>query len=244
MTTQVAEGMELDTFKPLKAEIARTVEPTLQIKVVDPATSTSAIETAKTIKELLKRLDEKRREITDPIREELDQVNAYVREIREPLEKAEQHIRDQLNGYAREQERIRQEELRKAEEIRRREEAELRAKQAAELEAAKAAAAVFGEDPEAVKAEVEEKHKAERVTAVVAHGARVYDANETQIRNTRRNAFVKIVDLSQVPRDYLVLNEKMALAAMKAGVKIPGLELDYEVSVAIGSKTRAGRRMA
>jgi chemotaxis protein histidine kinase CheA len=240
--TKTKEPQEIQKFDPLKAEIAAFVAPARAIKVTDAASCDKAVESGKVVVAMLKRVDALRRTLVDPLNAQVKKINAHAKDVQEPLDEVEKHIRGELNRFAAEQEKIRQEEVRKAEEARRAREAELAAKQAEEKAALEEGLAIFGEDEEAVL-ELEEKQAEEKAVARIEAEQAAWDANQHQIKNTRKNAKLKVVDLSLVPREYLVLNEKGALAAMKAGVKIPGLELEFELAVALGSKTRVPKAM-
>lgn len=253
--------LELAAFDKLKANIALFVQPTLEIQVVDAQTSQAAIDTAKEIKSYRDLVEKKRKELVEPLNRRVKMINDYAKTISEPLLQSENHVRGELNAFAAEQEKIRQAALRKAEaerqererklaEERAREEAELRERQEEEARTRQEAADFFGaEDPEAVaeaarKAELERqelqaKYEREKMVSLVEHKQKTFDAGQAQIKNTRRNYRVRVVDISQVPKEFLIIqvNEKAALAAMKAGVKISGLEMDEEIAVAIGSKT-------
>lgn len=233
----------LDQFNPLKKEIAKLVQPVFTLTVKSFETSEQAVGAAKDIKALLKKLDTKRRELVDPLKAEVKRIDDYVKEIKDPLDRAEFYIRGEINKFALEQEKIRQAEMRRAEEERRRKEEELRAKQEAEREALEKGMQLFGSDddePETATQEIEEQQAVETALFQAEMKQKEWDIKQQQIKGTRRIAKLKVLDITQVPKEFLIIevNEKAALAAMKAGVKIPGLEIYHEISVPIGHKTR------
>lgn len=230
---------DLQKFEPLQAEISQFVAPALQIVVTDFGSSADAIETAKVIKTIQKKVTEVRRSLVDPLNEEVKKINAYAAELMRPLNQVEDHVRYQLNAFAGKQEEIRKSELRRLEEERRQAERELREKQEAERLAMKAGAELFGLSEENER-EIEEKQRVESAILDAKNKQAIWDAKQFQVKNTRTLKKVKIVNLDLVPKEFLIIevNTKAALAAMKAGVKISGLELEDEVSVAIGEKTR------
>jgi hypothetical protein len=229
---------DVQKLEPLKAEIAEMVSPLLTVTVTDFKSCQDATNAAKTIKAMLKRLDDLRRAETDPLRARVSEIMDYVKSIQAPLDAADAHIRTELNRFAVEQEKIRQEELRKAQEEQRRKEAELAKKQAEEIAALEKGAEMFGDDG-AIE-ELAKKQAEERAVAKAEIVQKTYDINQFQVKNTRKTVRVRVVDLKKVPKNFLIIevNEKAAIAAHKAAVTIPGLEFYEELAVSIGQKTR------
>jgi hypothetical protein len=255
---------ELAQFDELKATITQFVAPTLAIKVNDVQSSQQAIDVAKEIKGYIALVDKKRRELVDPLNRQVKMINEYVKTIVGPLDDAENHVKEQLNNYARELEIVRQEALRKAElerkeaerklaEERAKAEEELRAKQAFEAEQRKEAESLFGTDEdnsaseeearmqaERERLELEAKYDREKMSSLIDYKQKEYDAGQDQIKNARRPWKCEVTDISKVPREFLIvtLNEKAVLAAARGGVKeIPGVRMWQDVQVAIGAKT-------
>ena len=92
-------------------------------------------------------------------------------------------------------------------------------------------------------AESQAKLDREVMLRTVDYKQKEYDANLHQIKNTRRTLKVRVADMSMVPKEFLIitLNEEMAVAAGKAGQKIPGLEFYEDIRVNIGRNTYAPR---
>jgi hypothetical protein len=160
----------------------------------------------------------------------------------------------------------RREAERKAEEERQKREDELEAKRQAELEElqqeqerkAKAAAMFGGEaetvDMEAEAAAIDEKIERERLEAeakaerermqrVVEESQAKYDAKQFQIQNARKTWDFEVTDVNQIPKEYLIItvNKQMILAAIRAGVKIPGVKAFQKIGVAFGANTRVSQ---
>lgn len=256
---------ELASFDKLKADITLFVAPTFGLQVHDPESSAQAIEVAKKIKAYLKQVEDKRRELVDPLREQINLINNYVKTITAPLSQAEGHVRSELDAFATKQEEIRQAEMRrieqerlederKAREDRERAEAEFMAKQEEEAALIAAGNSLFGtgeEEIEEVNQEVDKRQEREwaekqaeldrqAMIRSIEHKQKVYDANLDQVRNTRKKWKCELIDINLVPREFLIvqLNEKMVLAAARGGnTKIPGVRLYQDVSVAIGANT-------
>lgn len=235
----------LQKFEPLKADIALFVSPVKNLRVIDFQSSDQAIEVAKQIKGYLKDLDKKRRELVDPMNQQVKAVNEYVRSLEAPLLAAETHVKAQLNAFAYEQEQKRREEQARIESERLKAEAELRAKQEQERLASPEASddhsealSLFGCSPEPTPIEV--AHVEEQATLKNEFHGKKWEADQRRIKNTRMTLKCAIEDVSKIPKEFLIitLNEKAAVAAIKAGVTIPGVKVWEEANVAIGPKTR------
>jgi hypothetical protein len=256
---------ELKQFDALTADITQLVSPTLRITVTDDASSQQAIEAVKAVKNLSKLVDEKRTELVGPLNQKVKAVNEYAKQVTEPLAKADAHLRTQINAYAAKKEEQRREEMRRIEEARARaEEAARLERERAEQELAKQlqakeedhaeAISLFGAeggDVDASNAAVQaetDRIWAEKQAELARQDAErkleyqqaVFDSRQSSIKNTKTTMKVRVVDINLVPREFLILevNTKAAVAAGKAGAKIPGLEFYEEVSVSIGATTR------
>ncbi|MEM3646834.1 MAG: hypothetical protein QW334_01630 [Thermofilum sp.] len=158
---------------------------------------------------LRRRVEEKRKFFVDPLNAQVKQINAVFKRWLEPLERAERKLRDAIAAYKTEQERKRREQeefLRKKREILER----LARNKGVEL---------------AVPPPVDLPPV---VSAVKTHtGSTVA---------TRKVWTFRVVDLSLVPREYLVLDESKVRKAIAAGVReIPGLEIYQEEKVVVVS---------
>lgn len=249
---------ELAQFIELKAELDTLVAPTLTIEVRDFETSASAIEAAKAVKALKKRVEDKRVELVKPLNDQVKKVNEYAKEIALPLDRAETHLKGQLTAFEIKQEAIRRAEYEKAEKERREREAALAKKQEegrlaleeAEVDEAEVAD-VFGADdagPSAAEkaAELERKHSEERALIAQQAKDREYDIKSRGVANARKTWQCEVEDIALVPKEFLIvtLNEKAVLAAARAGVaKIAGVRLWQEVSIAIGANTSVARAL-
>jgi flagellar biosynthesis GTPase FlhF len=256
---------ELKEFDSLSADITLFVAPAKDLRVIDPRSSQSAIVVAQTIKDYLNKVESKRKELVGPLNTQVKAINDYCKKITSPLLEADCHVRSELNAFAAEQERIRraeeariererQEAERKAREERELAEEELRKKQEEEVEAHAEAARLFGPEGgdietanEAINQKLdrewaEKKAELDRNDAIRANEfkQREWDANQVQIKNTRANLKVRVVDINLIPKEFLIVtpNEKALVAVGKTGAKIPGVEFYEDISVAIGRTTR------
>ena len=246
MKTQIVE------FNELQNELAGLVSPTLEIKVTDQVSSGRAIDAAKQVKSLQKRIEDQRKALVGPLNDRVRHINDYAKTIADPLLKAETHLKRELSVYEQEQEKIRLEKLRTAEEERKRREAELLAKQEEERQQLAAVQAeesdvmsVFGDDPEepAVdrSAALEERQAQEQ--ARLAHTAKSaeYEIRQANgVKGARKVWKCEAIDLSLVPKEFLIiqLNQAAILAAARGGVtSIPGVRLWQDTTIAIGRNT-------
>jgi hypothetical protein len=210
------------------------------------------------VKSAQKRLEETRTSITGPMNAALKRVNDFFRAPTERLTTIERTIKVQLVQFADEQERIRREEQRKADEIARKErerleaqarEAERKAREKADADrrAAEAAAAA-GRAEEAAKfaaraAAIEEKAAAKaddlalRAATTVAPVI-VRDPPKVAGVSTREVWKFDITDASQIPREYLVVDEariRKVVQALKGDARIPGVRIYPERQIAAGA---------
>lgn len=239
-------------FDELKEELTKLVAPAETIKVADFPSSHSALETAKAIKGLLKRIETKRKELVEPLKKQAKTVDEYANDIKAPLERAEAHIKRELAAFEEAQEKIRKEELRKAEEERLRKEAELLAAQeeerenfAVNVEDEAEAADLFGcelSDPEAANIEakkLEESQAQERARLDAKAKEREWEIKQKGVKNARKIWKCEAIDLSLVPKEFLIieLNSAAIIAAARGGVtNIPGVKIWQETTIAIGAR--------
>jgi hypothetical protein len=222
--------------------------------VTDFSSGDLAIEAAKAVKSLQKRVEAKRRELVAPLNDRVKEINDYAKEIALPLEKAETYLKQELAAFEIEQAKIRLAAREKAEKERREREAELLAKQEAERAALEEAIAydsevaeLFGTEPDATPVDqkakdLEQKQLEERARAAQAAKDREYEIKQQGIKNARKTWKCEVVDISLVPKEFLIvtLNQSAVLAAARGGMtNIPGVKLWQETSVAIGANTRS-----
>jgi len=203
-------------------------------KVTNQATLNEGASLLASVKFTIKKITDRRLAITRP----MDAAKKAVMDLfNEPLKQAEAiktHLDAEIKGYMAEQERIRREEEARIREQQRKEqerlerlqrEAEERARLAAEKgNAAKAAADMAKAEAFAQRAEV-----AQMSPLVVAP---VEVPKGLQTRSIWKH---RVVDAAQVPREYLMVNDKMLAAvatATKGSLHVPGVEFYEEKQLA------------
>lgn len=234
--------------KSLLEEIRTFVTPVFDLKVSDTASMKQAQDVGKTIQSLIKKVEDRRKELVRPLDDQRDIIQAAAKEVTAPLLKAKDAMQKQLLGYSQEIERQRVEALRAKQEEERQRLAEqdaerrrvqdaLEAKQKAEREAAEA----MGIDTEEVadqqrkaaaetnlaliKASVEEQAKAE---------AEMREIQNMKVSGKSERWTFEIVDATLVPRKFLTVDEKRIREEIKLGAReghIPGVRIYKEANV-------------
>ena len=210
---------DLAIFQPVKAEIVGLANKCNTI-VVSKATIDSAKSLVKDAQKIEKIIEEKRKEITAPLLEQQRGIKAYADDLVKELSDGIKGLREQIRQFEIEQERIRQEQLRKIEEERARVAAETRKaeEERAKLiaEAEKNGTPVSEIPPAPIIPEVSELDLRMREKELEA----------SKSKSLRTVWDYKVVDESLIPRQYLVVDDKKIRAAIKAGFRdIPGVKI-------------------
>ena len=237
--------------REVQAEADQALAVATQYRVTTQGEYSAAGEELTRIKAAQKRLDETRKSLTRPLDESKKRIMDFFRAPADKLAEAEKAIKSACIGYQQEQDRIRREEQRKAEEAARKErerlerlrlaaeakarekEAELR-RQAAEASAAERAKIearmrADAEKAAAKQAELEQREAA--VTAPVIHR----EAPKVEGLSTRTTWKFRISDERAIPREYLAIDEqkiRKVVQALKGDTNIPGVEVYAEESMA------------
>lgn len=175
------------------------------------------------IKGKWREIDDARKEMKRPIDEAAKRVQAFFSKPLAFLEQAESIIKSKLVAYQNEQERLRREEQRKAEEAARKERERL------EAQAAKAAASGKVEKAEQI---------AERAAAVVAPVIQ-REAPKVAGIKTREVWQFEVTDPSAVPREYCSVDEtkiRKVVGALKGDTKIAGIRVYSENQIASAAR--------
>lgn len=191
--------------------------------ITTPEIYSSAGGDLKAVKSKIKELDEMRKSLTKPLDESKKRIMEFFNKPLEVLQKAESHISSAMLNWQREQERIRQAEIARL--------AELQRKETERLAKLAAAAEKRGDT---TKAE-EFQGRAAVVQAVVPQVApRVEKIAGIQ---NRTNWKYRIVDVSKIPREYMIPNEVLIgqiARTTKGSLKIDGVEIYPEESIGGG----------
>lgn len=209
----------------VKALIAQTetiLAEAEAFKITTPAQYQESAAALKRVKSHQKQLEEMELEITRPINAGLKAIRDLFRTPRDRAGRAESLIKRAMIGYSDEQDRIRREEQRKADEAARREQEKLQDR------AAKAAAA--GKVEKAAELET-------RAATVVAP---VINREPPKVAGVsdRLNWKFEVTDPAALPREYTMPDEKKIGAivrAMKGDTNIPGVRVWSEKNIAAGA---------
>lgn len=159
--------------------------------------------------------EEARKALVKPLNDHVKFINNEFKTAQEPLTEVERIGRDKLNAFQREQDRIAREES----ERRRREEEEQRLKEAEEAQAAG--------DEEKVEETLSRDLPEEKPKTTPTRG-------NFGSSSTRRVWKHKLVDLSKVPDEYKMLDERKVKDAIRNGARdISGLEIYEDVQTVI-----------
>ncbi len=195
--TQIMTVKEQTQELMSKAEVI--VREAKEIIVQDKDSLTVAVNFLGTIAIAKKGVDSRRRFFTDPLNHQVKSINDLFRDYSDPLGQADRIVRNKVLIYQAEEAKRVAEEQRKATE---------EAKAQAE-EASKHPTEEFVPIPINI---VEEPEKTVRAGAGSA--------------TTRQVWTFRIVDPSQVPDEYKMIDEKKIAAVVKAGIRnIPGVEI-------------------
>ena len=215
----------------------------------------SAGDVLKRIKAAKQQIEAARVSITGPLNESLRAANAQAREATAPFDQAERAVKARMTEYSTEQERLRREKQRIADEEARaareraeRAAAEARAKaeqQARELRERAEAEAAAGREAKAAKLAARADAKVERaeMNADVLQAAAAATVAPVVITEAPKVAGVTmrqvwrftIDDESKVPREFLKVDESKVrryVEAMKADARIAGVRIYTESQVA------------
>jgi len=244
-------------FDSLKSDISIFLSPVKTITVSDFKSAQSAIEAAKQVKGFIKRVETVQKLLVEPLNIQVKTINAFAKDIKQPLLDAESFIKARLVAFEIEQEKIRESEKKKLEESRKIAESELLAKQEAarlalleNIKEDKEVSDIFGAGPEAVPSEEKiaefDQKAAEALLVTKGHfEAKNWEINQMGVKNSRKTWKCELTDIESVPKEYLIkqLNSQAVLAMARAGVtNIPGVRIWQETTVAIGDHTYIPRK--
>ena len=237
---------------------AATLESSRAMTITSPQQYTAGADELKAIKGKWREIDEARKDLVKPIDEARKRIQAFFAKPLSYLEQSESIIKGKLVEYQNEQERIRREAQRKAEDAARKEREKLEAaareierkareKAEADRKAAEAAAAA-GRSEESAKlaarADAAEAKAADKAEQMQARAASVVapivqrEAPKVSGIKTRDVMRFEVTNPALVPREYLSINEtaiRGVVNSLKMDTKIPGVRVWVEKSVASGT---------
>jgi septal ring factor EnvC (AmiA/AmiB activator) len=230
---------DLQIFDILKAEITTLAGPIMQCVVTSETESETAMLTVKQIKKLENAVEKRRKELVDPLNAQVKQINAYVKAMMEPLDIADGHVRQQLIGWEKKLEQERRAAQAKLDaEKRARDEEERKAEAARKQEESLVDSMFGGGDEEDTWAEEQRKAEEGRKKFIAQQelDAAQRRIAETRVKGTQKVWTFNLIDAAQVPREFLVVDERKIREAVKAGARdIPGVSIFEETKISVRS---------
>lgn len=217
--------LDLTPLEPLTVEIQKEYGPIIAYSVSDSFAFEGATATLRTIKEKLSDLETRRKGITKPLDDAKASVMDLFRGPKEQLERADRVIRAAMQAYL------------KAEEVKRIElqrQAEEKAKAVAAEEQRRLA--LEAEKDLAEGRELAAMEKIERAESVAVIPEIVPQGYKSKGATPTKNWTFQIVDVSLIPREYLVPDEKLLKALAKSrkeAASVPGVKFFAEESISL-----------
>lgn len=217
-------------FDPLKLELTALVVGIPAMTVVDQPSSEVALRHAIQLKALVKSIEEIRVNAVEPYKEFTSAVDKYARELKALLDPAQKHLNTQLGNW-----NTREAERKLAEARRLEAEKQAKIQQLAD-EAADRKKAMEDFGVATTKAD-DQAAVAEQKAVAKTYTAEVRSLGVPAVKGVRQQWKHELIDLSLVPRDYLMVNDQAVREAINAGAReIPGLRIYAEANVAIPSR--------
>lgn len=252
-------NLTLPTQTELESVTKIALDSAQSLKIDSPAMYASAARELQEIKGRAKALDEKRKAITAPLDAAKKAVMDLFRSPLATLEQAESVIKRAIVAWDSEQERLRKAEEMRLREVARkeRERLEAEARKAEEVARKKSEELKLKAEAQAAAGNVEKANallekasatleSASDKAAALQQQASIVQA-PTVVREQSKVAGIsmrtlwraRVVDASLVPREYMLPNEtalNKVAEATKGSIKIPGVEIYSEQSVAASRK--------
>jgi colicin import membrane protein len=211
--------------------VARTEAAITGFKISTPVEYENSATVLKKIKAGQKRLEELRTAITGPLNAALKAVNDLFRAPADKLAAAERSIKAEINRYAEEQERIRREEQRKADEAARKEQEKLQAQAQRAAEKGKVEKAAELEQRAATVVAPVIHREPPKVTGISAR--EVWKAEVTDLA-----ALVKAIAEGKAPLALVQANTTVVgqqARSLKQDFQVPGVKVWAERQIAAGA---------
>ncbi len=220
------------TFGEVQKNIANQVANILAVKIETQEDFKKLEEMAKDAKKFEKQVEERRKEIVAPHNDYVKRVKAFTDAVISPIEGAIAHSKREFLAWNKKLEQQRIEAQRKLDEERRRKEEEARDKLEKEKEEAEMASAFMPENEQAaiaVSHQVQEQVLEKQIA--LESKAEQKAINQMKVKGVRKVWKFEVQVPTEVPREYLMVNEVMIRSAVSNGIReIPGVRI-YEDEV-------------
>jgi len=195
---------ELEVYKPKLAELEKQAQ---ELKVTGQETFQASIDGAATAKGLVKAIDGRKAEITNPYREFVNKVNNLAKVFTEPLKRVATEFSRKSGDYQYQQDLARKKQEKAIEEANRKLQEDLN-KQAKK---------------DGVEAPIVTPVKPQKPETTI-HTAGGHS------QHLRKDWVAEIEEPKKVPREYLVPDQKLINQAVKMGVReIPGVKIFQKI---------------
>lgn len=225
----------LKVFDPIKANIQLYVKPIFEMKIDSNSSLELVTDAARELKNFEKKVETRRKELVGPFNDHVKVINGYAQSVAALLEPATAHLKTEMKKWEAVLEQKRVEEQKRLDEERKRLESEAAEKARVAKEEAEAVAA-FGstEDGERAKLLAQAEAETEQAAIIALDKKATKEVQSMRVSGAKKVWTFTLKDESQVPREYLVVDEKKIREAIRAGVReIPGVEIFQDTQIAI-----------
>lgn len=229
--------MQIQSFDKLKSEIAIKIAPSLSIVVKDDDSMNKALLAGKEVKHFAKLIEDKRKELVKPLNDQVDEINAYAKSLKEMPLQAEIHLKYQLASWENKKRAEREAEQKRLDEEAKKRQQELEAKQKEDRERM-ALAAEFGYDDEAdlkrqeIIAKADQEREQAQLDKDIKSESKAIESNK--VSGARTVWKFEVTDANLVPREFLIVDETKIRKAMNAGLReLPGVRFYEDTQIAL-----------
>lgn len=225
----------LKVFDPIKANIQLYVKPIFEMKISSSESLELVTDAARELKNFEKKVTARRKELVTPLNDQVDVINDYAKSVLALMEPATAHLKNEMKKWEAVLEQKRLEEQKRIEEEKKRRETEAAEKARVAKEEAEAVAA-FGSEEDGERAKLLAQAEAETdQAAIIALDKKANkEVQSMRVSGAKKVWTFSVKDEAQVPREFLIVDEKKIREAVRTGVRdIPGVEIFQDTQIAI-----------
>ncbi len=225
---------ENDIEVQLKATAAELCEAASNVVIFTRPDLSRATDLVKAIKDRAKQIEDERTRLVRPFNEGVKQINGRFKAMLTPLQEAEADMKSKMLTFQQEEARKAESERLKREEDQRKREAEDR-QRCEEEERKRLAEKTEGEEQDRAPLPQAVVEQQASPPAPVASNFRPTTWGQTGATSTVKKVWTfEPVDISQVPAQYLVIDQVKVNQAIRAGTRdIPGLRIFEKDTISI-----------
>lgn len=225
----------LKVFDPIKANIQLYVKPIFEMKIDSNSSLELVTDAARELKNFEKKVETRRKELVGPFNDHVKVINSYAQSVAALLEPATAHLKNEMKKWEAVLEQKRIEEQKRLDEERKRLESEAAEKARVAKEEAEAVAAFSStEDGERAKLLAQAEAETEQAAIIALDKKATKEVQSMRVSGAKKVWTFTLKEEAQVPREYLVVDEKKIREAVRAGIReIPGVEIFQDTQIAI-----------